>query len=189
MANGGRIVHHLKHNLWNPKAHVIFAGYQASGTLGRKIIDGARFVKVAGEEVAVKCKYHTIGGFSAHADKDDLLAWASNFKTNPTFIVTHGEERSSNSLADELRKLGSQALVPQRGYEVSLDRGRSTVEKRVEIPAERRPDEVQSILNDMDLLLANLSDALKEAEEAGEIEPLLLSAKLLLEIANQKIVR
>lgn len=189
MANGGRIIHHLKHNLWNPKAHVIFAGYQAAGTLGRKIIDGARFVKVAGEEVAVKCKYHTIGGFSAHADKDDLLAWASNFKTNPTFIVTHGEERSSNSLADELRKLGSQALVPQRGYEMSLDRGRSTVEKRVEIPAERPPLDVQYILKDMDLLLANINDALKEAEVAEEIGPLLMSAKILLEIASQRVVR
>jgi len=181
MANGGRIVHHLKHNLWNPRSHLIFVGYQASGTLGRLIIDGARFVKVAGEEVAVKCKVHTIGGFSAHAGKDDLIAWAFNFKTKPIFIVTHGERNASNSLASEIRKLGYDAIVPQMGYEMLLARGKPTVERRMEAPLERTPD-----LQEMDLLLASLNDALKEAEASEEVKSLLLSAKVLLEIANRR---
>ena len=185
MANGGRIVHHLKHNLWNQRSHLIFVGYQASGTLGRLIIDGARFVKVAGEEVAVKCKVHTIGGFSAHAGKDDLIAWASNFKTKPIFIVTHGERNASNSLASEIRKLGYEVIVPQMGYEMLLTRGRPTVERRTEAPSERTPD-LQEMVKEMDLLLASLNDALREAEASEEIKSLLLSAKVLLEIANRR---
>lgn len=187
MANGGRIVHHLKHNLWNPRSHLIFVGYQAEGTLGRRIIDGARFVKVAGEEVAVKCKAHTIGGFSAHGGQDDLLAWASNFKTNPVFLVTHGERKASNFLARELKKIGFEALVPQKGYEMLLARGRPTVERKIEALAERPFKDLQGIVKDMDILLASLSDALEGVEIVEDMEALLLSAKVLLEVANQRV--
>lgn len=186
MANGGRIVHHLKHNVWNSRCHLIFVGYQAAGTLGRRIIDGARFIKVAGEEVAVKCKVHTIGGFSAHAGKDDLVSWASNFKTNPVFLVTHGEANASSSLALELKKMGYEAVIPQRGYEMLLARGRPTIERKSGVPLKTPLEEAQRTLKDMDLLLANLSEALKEGEVTGDLEALLLSAKVLLETANQR---
>ena len=95
-----------------------------------------------------------IGGFSAHGGQDDLLAWASNFKTNPVFLVTHGERKASNFLARELKKIGFEALVPQRGYEVLLAHGRPTVERKIEALAERPFKDLQGIVKDMDILLA-----------------------------------
>jgi metallo-beta-lactamase family protein len=85
MCSGGRIVHHLKHALWNPDNHVIFVGYQSYGTLGRRIVDGAANLRIAGEEVALKAKVHTIGGFSAHGDCDDMLAGGQTFENRPHF--------------------------------------------------------------------------------------------------------
>ena len=78
MCTGGRIVHHLKHGAWNPRNHIVFVGYQAYGTLGRRIVDGETELRIAGEDVVVKARVHTIGGFSAHGDRDDLLAWAGH---------------------------------------------------------------------------------------------------------------
>ena len=71
MCTGGRIVHHLKHGAWNPRNHIVFVGYQAYGTLGRRIVDGETELRIAGEDVIVKARVHTIGGFSAHGDRDD----------------------------------------------------------------------------------------------------------------------
>lgn len=121
MATGGRIVHHLKNNLFDPKCHVVFVGYQAKGTLGRALVDGAKVVRVNGEEVAVKASIHTLGGFSAHADRTDLLTWAENFRpTAPLFLVVHGEEKSSEALQQALKSRGFEALVPHKGDEFTL---------------------------------------------------------------------
>jgi metallo-beta-lactamase family protein len=120
MCNGGRIVHHLKNNLFRENAHVVFVGYQARGTLGRRLVDGERTVRVAGEEVAVRASLHTINGFSAHADRRDLLTWAKNFETEPTFFVTHGELESSRAFAETLRENGMRSIVPSVGEEFSL---------------------------------------------------------------------
>ena len=80
MATGGRVVHHLRHNLWRPQAGVIFVGYAAEGTLARRIIDGASTVHIMGEDIPVKAHIHTIGGFSAHADQRELVAWHAHAK-------------------------------------------------------------------------------------------------------------
>src|SRR5499425_1505559 len=77
MCNAGRIVHHLKANLWKPSTHVLIVGYQGHGSLGRKLVDGEKVVSIFGEKVAVKAKVHTLGGFSAHAGQTDLLHWFS----------------------------------------------------------------------------------------------------------------
>lgn len=107
MANAGRILHHLKHNLWKPKAHILFIGFQAQGTLGRSIVEGAKSVRIFGEPVAVRAQIHTLGGFSAHADRDEILDWVSHFKTKGIRIfVVHGEEKSSLALAGALKEKG-----------------------------------------------------------------------------------
>lgn len=107
MASAGRILHHLKHNLWRQKAHIVFIGFQAQGSLGRMIIDGAKSVNIFGETVAVKAKIHTLGGFSAHADRSELLDWVGHFKTKGMKVfVVHGEEHSAVSLARALREAG-----------------------------------------------------------------------------------
>ena len=105
MCNAGRIRHHLKHNLWRSECSVIFVGYQAQGTLGRRIIEGAKVVKLFGEEIAVKAKIYTIGGFSAHADQEGLIDWLSNFKKKPERIfVMHGEEDTAVGFAETIKK-------------------------------------------------------------------------------------
>jgi metallo-beta-lactamase family protein len=105
MCTAGRIKHHLKHNLWRPGASIVMVGFQAEGTTGRKIIEGAKSVKIFREDVAVKAKVYTIGQFSAHADQKDLLLWVSHFReSNPRVFVVHGEADSSDTLADKIRK-------------------------------------------------------------------------------------
>lgn len=91
MCTGGRIRHHLKHNLWRRNNHIIFVGFQARGTLGRALVDGAKQVKIMGNDIAVKAKIHTLGGFSAHAGQSQLLTWAANFSNQPRLYLVHGE--------------------------------------------------------------------------------------------------
>lgn len=111
MAESGRIRHHLRHNLWRREASVIFVGYAAGGTLARQIIEGAEVVKVLQEEVAVNAQIHTIGGFSAHADQQELLSWhAHTGKPKHTFLV-HGEEGAMQTLASHLT--GTTVVMPK----------------------------------------------------------------------------
>jgi len=122
MCTAGRIKHHLKHNLWRKECSVVIVGFQAQGTLGRKIVDGARRVKVFGEDIAVAADVYTIGGLSAHADREDLLAWAGRFESPPgTVLVAHGEESVSLEFAGTLRsRLGWEAEVPFPGKAVAV---------------------------------------------------------------------
>ena len=101
MATGGRVRHHLKHNLWRPDAGIIFVGFAAQGTLARIIIDGAKSVRIFGEEIPVKAKVHTIGGFSAHADQQELLAWHRSARAARTYLV-HGDEKVMKTFAPML---------------------------------------------------------------------------------------
>ncbi len=124
MCSAGRIKHHLKHNLWRPGASVIIAGFQAQGSTGRQIVDGAKTVTIFGEKVAVRAKVFTIGGLSAHADQADLLAWVGHFskKSTPTIFVTHGEPTSSQALAKKIKeKFGLSAYVPKWREVLTLD--------------------------------------------------------------------
>ena len=91
MCTGGRIVHHFKHNLWRPECHVVFPGFQARGTLGRNIVDGASAVRVFHQRIAVKAQIHTLGGFSAHAGQSQLLDWVGHFAHRPALYLIHGE--------------------------------------------------------------------------------------------------
>jgi len=104
MANGGRIVHHLKHNLGRRNAHVVFPGYQAQGTLGRRLVDGAQWVRIHGKDFRVNAQRHTVGGLSAHADQRALLAWYGHFEGAPPVALVHGEDRAREALAGEMRE-------------------------------------------------------------------------------------
>ncbi len=92
MCSGGRILHHFKHRLWDEKNSVLFVGYQAKGTLGRKIVDGDRHIRIYHEEIALKAKVYTINGFSAHADQDDLIKWMKDFEKLGKVYLIHGEK-------------------------------------------------------------------------------------------------
>jgi len=92
MCNGGRILHHFKNRLWNRKNAIIFVGYQAVGTLGRKIVDGARWVKIYHEDILIKASIHTINGFSAHAGQSMIVKWVSEMENLNTVYLIHGEE-------------------------------------------------------------------------------------------------
>ncbi len=105
MCDSGRIKHHLKHHLWREKSHIVFIGYQGEGTIGRRIVDGAESVRLFGEEITIKAHIHTLGGFSAHADQQELLEWLSHFKNpNLEVLVNHGEEKASLELARLIRE-------------------------------------------------------------------------------------
>lgn len=121
MCNGGRIRHHLKHNLWRRQAHVIFVGYQAIGTPGRALVDGAKVFRIAGEEVSVKANIHTLGGFSAHASQSQLLGWLEQFhKPRPRLYLVHGEDDAKAVLRDRARDLGWNAHIPALGQTIKL---------------------------------------------------------------------
>lgn len=105
MCNAGRIKHHLRHNLWRPGASVVFVGFQGKGTPGRRIVDGAEKIRIFGEEIAVKAKVFTIGGFSAHAGQSEMLEWLKHFTTPEMKVfLVHGENKKQRTLADLIRE-------------------------------------------------------------------------------------
>jgi len=103
MCNGGRIKHHFKHNIWRKDCHIIISGFQARGTLGRKLVDGARRIRLWGETLNVAAKIHTIGGLSAHADQNGLVEWYNGFHGKPPLILVHGEADAAECLSERLR--------------------------------------------------------------------------------------
>lgn len=122
MCEGGRVVHHLKHNLWREDSTVLFVGFQAEGTLGRKIRDGARLVRILGEEVAVRARVEVMEGFSAHADQGGLLSWLEGFdqKRPQRIFLTHGEPDEQEALADLLLGRGYRVEMPGLGDSATL---------------------------------------------------------------------
>ena len=121
MCNGGRIVHHLKHNLGHDNHHVIIVGYQAVGSLGRRLVDGQKHVRIHGQDVPVKAQIHTVGGLSAHGDQDDLARWYECMENRPPVWLVHGEEQSRDAFANYLaERNGARAQCPRPGDELDL---------------------------------------------------------------------
>jgi metallo-beta-lactamase family protein len=122
MCEGGRIKHHLRHNIARPECAIVFVGFQAAGTLGRRIVDGAATVRLFGEEHAVKARVFTIGGLSAHADRAALLGWLGKFRKPPRHTwVVHGEPLAAHALREAIaERLGWRAAVPAAGQAVEV---------------------------------------------------------------------
>jgi metallo-beta-lactamase family protein len=166
MCSAGRIKHHLKHNLWRPGASVVIMGFQAQGTTGRQIVDGAKSVTIFGEKVAVRAKVFTIGGFSAHADQNDLLHWVGHLsqKSKPRVFVIHGEPSSSQALADLMKnRLGLDTYAP-RWKEALILRPR---EHAPEVVPRITPVDVQKSLLDVATDIQADINRLKERLEAN----------------------
>ncbi len=104
MCSGGRILHHLKNNVWRSECHLVIVGFQAYGTLGRRLVDGADTVRLYGEEFHVRINVHTIGGLSAHGDRDDLINWYRGFRDRPPVYLVHGEHEAQKALAETMRR-------------------------------------------------------------------------------------
>lgn len=122
MCNGGRVLHHLKQNLWKPETQVLIVGYQGYGSLGRKLVDGVPEVRIHGEKVAVRAKVHTLGGFSAHAGKTDLLEWFSVIApSKPRVVLTHGEDGPRRALGRKIQQRhGLKCQMPKMGDIVEI---------------------------------------------------------------------
>ena len=113
MCDAGRIRHHLKYNLWRADSTIVFVGFQSPGTLGRTLLDGAKSVKLFGEEIAVRAEIENFKGLSSHADRDHLLEWARSFENPAHFFVVHGDREVAPYFAESLERLGLSAHAPQ----------------------------------------------------------------------------
>jgi metallo-beta-lactamase family protein len=120
MCTGGRIVHHLKHNLARPECHVVFSGFQAQGTLGRAIVERREHVRIHGSPVRVAAQVHTLGGFSAHGDQHDLMRWYGAIPGRPPVWLVHGEPAAAEALRDAFRRDGTRAEVAVAGVKLDL---------------------------------------------------------------------
>jgi metallo-beta-lactamase family protein len=122
MCNGGRILHHLKQNLWKPETQVLIVGYQGRGSLGRQLVDGAPEVRIHGEKVLVRAKVHTLSGFSAHAGQTDLLNWFSIIApSKPRVVLTHGEDGPRDELTRQIqRRFKLKCEIPRMGETIEV---------------------------------------------------------------------
>ncbi|HWQ25943.1 MAG TPA: MBL fold metallo-hydrolase [Chlorobaculum sp.] len=121
MCNGGRIIHHLKHNLERPECHIIVSGFMAQGTLGRELVEGRKEVSLHGRRYRVEAQVHTIGGLSAHGDRADLLRWLKSSEGGPSVVIVHGEESVKEAFKGFIRnELSVDALIPQPGDRLDL---------------------------------------------------------------------
>jgi metallo-beta-lactamase family protein len=170
MCTAGRIRHHLKHNLWKPGASLVIVGFQAQGSTGRQIVDGAKEVKLFGERVSVKAKVFTIGGFSAHADQKDLLEWAGHFESNPKVFLVHGEPSASESLAAKIKaEHGLDVYIPKWMERLVLKPREVVVEKAAE--PETPPDFQTTMFNaivDIENQLKTLKKRIQSRKDLGE---------------------
>ncbi|GFK94521.1 Ribonuclease [Fundidesulfovibrio magnetotacticus] len=180
MCNAGRVKHHLRHNLWRKGASVVFVGYQGQGTPGRKIVDGAKTVKLLGEDVQVAARIWTIGGFSAHAGQSQILGWLNHFKPNgmEVFLV-HGENGAINTLAGLIReRFGFTVRTPEYLEECTLKPGAETA---MVLHTERAMPRVDwnFILTDTESKFTMLKQRLDKAAERPWVEQVELRDRLL----------
>ena len=160
MCEAGRIRHHLKHNLWNPKNSIVFVGYQAEGTLGRYLIEGAKEVKLFGETIMVAAEIHNLEGFSGHADENGLLDWLGGFQMIPKQIfLVHGEEESKIAFAKAAQeKLGISTTPIFANSEFELETGELIAKDEVikEVIDEEGFENLKGKITDMHAHIENI---------------------------------
>ncbi|MFC1864116.1 MBL fold metallo-hydrolase RNA specificity domain-containing protein [Thermodesulfobacteriota bacterium] len=172
MCTAGRIKHHLKHNLWRDGASLVIVGFQAKGTTGRRIVEGAKSVKIFRENVAVRAKVFTIGGFSAHADQGDLLNWVSHFESDPKVFVVHGEASASEELAMKIRERFNLVTHVPRWKEKLILGPKEIAIESPDVP-EEQPDMSLEILNniiELEKELDIIKRRIKKGDFQGDIE-------------------
>lgn len=190
MCEAGRIRHHLKHNLWNPKSSIVFVGYQAEGTLGRMLVEGADSVMLFGEEIHVNAEIYNLEGFSGHADRDGLLSWLSGFREKPSEIfLVHGEAESKLEFAKIIKQeLGYEPTVVQGFSEFELVNHKIVNKEQAmkeAIDAENIVDikkRIADIHDDIEHILYNTQLAVAEdipPEKAAQIKNIVLELEKL----------
>ncbi|MEA2015486.1 MAG: MBL fold metallo-hydrolase [Actinomycetota bacterium] len=174
MCEGGRIGHHLKHNLWKEECALVFVGFQAYGTLGRILLDGAKKVEIFGEKIAVKANIYNFTGLSAHADRDGLLKWIKSFKRKPEKVfIAHGEDSVCDIFAGALNDMGFSTVSPLYKSVYDLSNGKP-VSEGVEIGKEEyRAEEEEAVRSAYAKLLGagrKLSKAIRYKKDAEDKE-------------------
>lgn len=159
MCDVGRIKHHLKHNLWNANNTILFVGYQAPGTLGRKIVEGAKKVKIFGEEIAVNAKIEYIEGYSGHADQEWLLNFIYSFIQKPKqIILVHGEKNSQKELGEKiLEETKIPVTIPKYGEIYTLENNEVNLEGRLDLESVKRAQRIE-IINKVKMLRDEVTD-------------------------------
>lgn len=164
MADAGRILHHLKHNLWRSESSVLFVGFQAEGSLGRRLVEGGKRVRIMGEEISVRARIYNLDGLSAHADRDDMLKWLACFDPKPTTVfLVHGELASAQALSSVIgEKMAIPAYIPRYG-DVAVIQGKTWQVS----PSLRQPQlepavvQLQDSLNEVDAIWAEYKQKLE----------------------------
>ena len=193
MCEVGRIKHHLKHNLWNPRNTILFVGYQAPGTLGRKIVDGAKTVKIFGEDISVNARVEYIEGYSGHADQEGLLNFVYSFVKKPEHIfLVHGEPEGQKVLRQKIMETTQiPVTIPDYGEKYNLDQKikmvdkieRKEVDKYLRLQVLERMETLKEELQDMESIVKeDLSSA-----EANDVDINKLNTKI--KELEQQIVR
>ena len=178
MCEAGRIRHHLKHNLWDSRNSIVFVGYQAEGTLGRMLIEGASEVKLFGETIAVKAQIHNLEGFSGHADMNGLLDWAGGFKMTPKQIfLVHGELESKRDFAGLMgRELGLHPVVITETSEFELESGKLLRRDEViydimdDEGIEDLKDKISTIKTELDSVLSSTQGVIENKISAEKLQ-------------------
>ncbi len=184
MCEVGRIKHHLKHNLWNPNSTILFVGYQAPGTLGSKLVNGEKKVKVFGEEITVNARIEYIEGYSGHADQEWLLNFVYSFIKKPKHIfLVHGEEDAQEVLKEKLLETtGIPVTIPDYGETYELN-DEITMTNKIELTTRYKPLRLE-VIERMQKLKDEVSDMtkiIKEdiiTEKAKDVEVALINEKI-----------
>jgi metallo-beta-lactamase family protein len=167
MCDAGRIRHHLKHNLWRKEASIVFVGYQAEGTLGRRLLDGEKCVKLFGEDIVVNAEIYNVEGFSGHADKPALLNWIGSFKEKPSKIfIVHGENESKEAFCIDVKeKFNIDCIIPE--YDVVYEIKKKDLINEVVLDDENQEIKdryIQELLKEVEELKKTFENALEKTE-------------------------